>query len=144
MDAIFELIGRLHDRCQQAARVLGLQPPTAMALGQIDAAISMSALAGRLGCERSFVTAIADELEGKGLARREADQRDRRVKNLTLTRRGHTVRNRLDQELGGHLPWLHALSDSERATFLALLNKLLQVSPGDNPAGSPGSAAGVR
>lgn len=88
--------------------------------------MSMKELAGRLGCEQSFATAIADELEAKGLARRTTDTRDRRVKILSLTHRGRTLRRRLSKQLSVRLPWSRVLNDRERATLQRLLTKLVK------------------
>src|SRR5215207_7088302 len=52
-------------------------------------------LAGRLRCDPSWVTSLADDLERRGLAERTADPSDRRVKVLRLTGEGAGVRDRL-------------------------------------------------
>ena len=92
-----------------------------MALAQLSGGMSMGELGQRLGCERSFVTAIADELEGKALIRRELDPGDRRQRNIVLTGQGSAVRARLEAEFVGRLPWWHALDDQQRASLLSLL-----------------------
>jgi hypothetical protein len=79
----------------------------------------------RLGCERSFITAIADELERKALIRRELDPADRRHRNIVLTEQGAAVRARLEAEFFGRLPWRQALDDQQRASFLSLLTAVL-------------------
>jgi hypothetical protein len=83
--AVFELAGLLRGRAQGIGRDLALPPPVAMALAQISGTISMRELGQRLGCERSFITVIADELERRALIQREPHHSDRRVKNLVLT-----------------------------------------------------------
>ena len=50
--------------------------------------MAMRDLGRQMHCDPSFVTAIADMLEKRGLARREASTADRRIKNLVLTREG--------------------------------------------------------
>lgn len=86
--------------------------------------LSMKELARRMHCDPSFVTVTADMLEERGLAKRESDATDRRIRNLVLTPRGHDLRQRLEQALLGQMPWDTALSVAERHSFLALLRKV--------------------
>jgi DNA-binding MarR family transcriptional regulator len=116
--AIFELAGLLRGRAQDIGKDLALPPPVAMALAQIGGTISMRELGQRLGCERSFITVIADE--------REPDRTDRRVKNLVLTPEGAALRARLDSEFFAHLPWQRALDEDQRASLLSVINTLIQ------------------
>ncbi len=67
---------------------------------------------------------IADVLEKRGLATREPNPADRRVKNLALTDRGMQVKAAMEQETLGLMPWTHALDRSEREQFLGLLRKM--------------------
>jgi DNA-binding MarR family transcriptional regulator len=85
----------------------------------------MKELAQRMGCDASFVTAIADTLEKRGFLRREASQRDRRIKNLVLTSEGMAAKERLMAQLAAKMPWCYALDDAERRCFLSLLRKML-------------------
>jgi MarR family transcriptional regulator, organic hydroperoxide resistance regulator len=124
--AIFELSGLLRGRAQGIGKDLALPPPVAMALAQISGSISMRELGQRLGCERSFITVIADELESRGLIRREPDHTDRRVKNLVLTQQGAALRARLDTEFFAQLPWRRALDEHQRASLLDVMNVLVQ------------------
>jgi MarR family transcriptional regulator, organic hydroperoxide resistance regulator len=124
--AIFELSALLRDRAQGIGRDLALPPPVAMALAQISGTISMRELGQRLGCERSFITVIADELERRALVQREPDRTDRRVKNLVLTAEGATLRARLDSEFFAQLPWRRALDEDQRASLLNVMNVLIQ------------------
>ena len=124
--AIFELAGLLRGRAQDIGKDLALPPPVAMALAQISGTISMRELGQRLGCERSFITVIADELERRALIQREPDRTDRRVKNLGLTPEGAALRARLDSEFFAHLPWQRALDEDQRASLLSVINTLIQ------------------
>ena len=60
---------------------------------------TMGDLARELNCDRSYVTAIVDDLERAGLAERRAVAEDRRVKKIALTPAGgralRLVRNSL-------------------------------------------------
>jgi DNA-binding MarR family transcriptional regulator len=75
-------------------------------------------------CDPSFITGIADTLERHGLAARESDPGDRRVKRLVLTPAGAELKLRLEDEILARTPWRRALSTGERASLLALVHKM--------------------
>jgi DNA-binding MarR family transcriptional regulator len=138
--AVAGLAGLVRERAQDIGRDLGLSPPAVMALAQLTGSMRMGELGQRLGCERSFVTAIADELEGKALIRRELDPADRRERNIVLTQQGSAVRARLEAEFFGRLPWRQALDEQQRASLLSLLATLLNAGrDGDEPAAADGA-----
>jgi DNA-binding MarR family transcriptional regulator len=102
----------------------------------------MKELAQRMGCDASFVTAIADVLEKRGYLRREPSLRDRRVKNLVLTPEGDSAKERMMAQLAAKMPWCYALDDSERACLLGLLRKMLDApAPGGATVGDAGEPA---
>jgi DNA-binding MarR family transcriptional regulator len=130
----------------------GLTPPDLLALFKLDCddpadagscipGVTMKELAHRMGCDASFITAVADDLESRGLIRRQPGQRDRRVKHLVLTPEGVAARERLMTELARRMPWSHGLDDAERGCFLGLLRKM--VAGTEAPATAPGTPAGV-
>jgi DNA-binding MarR family transcriptional regulator len=89
-----------------------------------DAMVPMSMLASRLGLTRSHATRVVDALEGRGLAERHFDHRDRRVRLVALTADGREAR-RILSEAGLEPPAsLHSLSESEAAQLVALLSHL--------------------
>lgn len=133
-DALAGLLSLMQGRLQQALAGFALPAPYGHALGKIDGAVSMKELGLRLHCDPSFVTAIADVLEEKGLARREVDQADRRVKNLVLTERGREARALLEREFYGNLPGIRQLSPAEREEFTALLRKMVEAEKAAAPA----------
>jgi DNA-binding MarR family transcriptional regulator len=103
-----------------------LPPPCAKALHLIDGSMSMKELGNRLACDGSFVTSIADTLEGHDLARREIDGEDRRIKNLVLTEKGLELRARLVRDLfSDDFPGVRQLDAHERETLLALMRKMV-------------------
>lgn len=141
--ALADVAGLVRERAQDAGRELGLSPPAAMALGQLTGRMPMGELGQRLGCERSFITAIADELEDKALIRRELDLADRRQRNIVLTRRGSELRARLDAEFFGRLPWWQVLDEEQRASLLRLLTTVLNAGrAGDEPSAQDIVASG--
>src|SRR3954453_6997838 len=57
--------------------------------------IPMGQLADTLACDASNVTGLVDRLESRGLVRRSAAAKDRRVKVLELTATGSRLRTQL-------------------------------------------------
>lgn len=106
-------------------REFDLPPPYAHALAQIEDTVSMKELGQRVRCDPSFVTAIADVLEDRGLATREIDRVDRRIKNLVLTPKGVAVRSKLQREFFDDLPGIRKLNERERRGFVRLLRKMV-------------------
>ena len=75
------------------------------ALQALDSPMAMRDLGRQMHCDPSFVTAIADLLEKRGLARREASTADRRIKNLVLTDEGMGLRDQVEREFMARMPW---------------------------------------
>ena len=74
----------------------------------------MSQIAGHLGISDSAATGLIDRLVGNGLARREPDERDRRVVRVTSTAAGQELVLRLSSLDGERLrPLLGRLSTTE-------------------------------
>lgn len=124
LDAFGLLVKQLAAAGQSIAAGFGVAPSDLVALVKIDGGLPMKDLAQRMGCDASFVTAVADALERHGLASREPDARDRRIKNLVLTPEGTAAKERLMRELAAQMPWCTRLDDAERSCFLSLLRKL--------------------
>lgn len=125
VDAFGALMKRAGAIAQEMCPSFGLSPSDLLALYKLEDGLSMKELAGRLGCDASFVTVVTDALEKRGLVRREPSQRDRRVKNLRLTPEGVVAQQRLNCELASRMPWNACLSDRERRGFLSLLRKMV-------------------
>jgi MarR family transcriptional regulator, organic hydroperoxide resistance regulator len=122
---VFELTGRIIGQAERLAQRLGIPAIFIKALTTLDAPMAMKDLGKRLHCDPSFVTAVADMLEKRGLARREAHPGDRRIKNLILTGDGSALKHRLESELAARMPWSRGLNDDERTQLLALIRKML-------------------
>jgi DNA-binding MarR family transcriptional regulator len=129
-DCVFELTGRMIGQAERLAQSIGIPDMCMKALHMLDAPMAMKELARKFHCDPSFVTSVADMLEKRGLARREAHPGDRRVKNLVLTRDGCTMRKRVEVELTARMPWTRGLTDDERVQLLALIRKMLSVDSG--------------
>ena len=132
-DCVFELTGRMIGQVERIAQRLAVPAVFIKALHTLDAPMAMKDLGKRMHCDPSFVTAIADMLEKRGLARRAAHPGDRRVKHLTLTGEGCDLKQRLEAELSARMPWSTGLTDAERVQLLALIRKMLSATlPADD------------
>jgi DNA-binding MarR family transcriptional regulator len=133
LDSLTDLIKRAGTVSHSIAAGFGVAPHDLLALFKLEGGLAMKELAQRMGCDASFVTAVADTLEKRGFVRREPGQRDRRIKHLLLTPEGIAAKERMMAQLAAKMPWCYALDDSERSCLLLLLRKML-----DTP--QPGSA----
>lgn len=138
VDGLSELIGRIISRGEQLARDLGIPSYFIKVLHTLNCPMAMKELGQRIHCDPSFITVIADMLEKRGLARREAHPGDRRVKNLVLTEAGVTLQQQVERELAARMPWSGALSVAEREQLLALIRKMINA---DDSASSPQAPA---
>ena len=80
---------------------------TLMRLSKEDG-VSMGEMARGIGVDPSYVTALVDDLDARGLARREPAPYDRRVKIIVLTDEGR----KLAVEIDGTWPWKKAESSA--------------------------------
>jgi len=136
LDALTTLVKRAGAVGHSIADEFGLAPHDLLAMFKLDGGLAMKELAQRMGCDASFITAIADNLERAGLLHRQPGQRDRRVKILALTPEGETAKERMLAQLAAKMPWCYALDDAERRSLLGLLRKML-----DTPDPNAGTAA---
>jgi DNA-binding MarR family transcriptional regulator len=123
-DALTQLFLQVRGHFESAFADLGVPPPCAKALRVIETSMSMKELASHLHCDGSFVTAIADSLEERGLARREIDPSDRRIKKLVLTAAGEKMQAKV-REVFDNVPGARNLDPKEREAFLRLLQKMV-------------------
>ena len=135
LDSMAELLAAMLTRAEEVAQRNGVPIFFLKALHRLDCPLAMKDLGLRMKCDPSFVTNIADQLEKRGLATRESDPADRRVKRIALTPAGLELKERIETEILGGLPWRHALDNDERACLLGLVRKLL-------PAAQAGSGPG--
>lgn len=113
--------GILLRRCQQVALALfteeaaelGFSPTqfSALAFIQIEPGIHQNMLGERIALDRSSVTKCVENLEARGMIRREVDKNDKRARLLYITADGETMleqvaaaaaraRARIEQSLG--------------------------------------------
>lgn len=125
LDSLTTLVKEAGSVGHAIAGGFGLAPHDLLAMFKLEGGLAMKELAQRMGCDASFITTIADNLEKRGFIYREPSQRDRRVKNLVLTDEGLSAKERLMAQLAARMPWCYALDDEERRCFLGLLQKII-------------------
>jgi DNA-binding MarR family transcriptional regulator len=87
--------------------------------------VSMGEMARGIGVDPSYITALVDDLDSRGLARREPAPYDRRVKIIVLTDAGRKLARDIDAVLSVPPAALASLSDSELRQLRDLLDKVL-------------------
>jgi DNA-binding MarR family transcriptional regulator len=95
-----------------------------MRLAKADG-VSMGDLARGIGCDPSYITALVDDLDERGLARRESAPYDRRVKIIVLTDAGRALAEEIDAIMSVPPAALAALSQQELRQLRDLLDKVL-------------------
>ena len=123
-DALSEFFTHMLERAEAVAREFGVPVFAVKALHQLDDPVTMKELSRRMRVDPSFVTMIADTLERHGLARREPNTADRRLKNLVLTPEGVELKARLEQAMLGRMPWCEAFDAEEKSSFLSMTRKM--------------------
>ena len=118
--------GEAHGRMHEVCRFSGLSPGLVKTLLQLSSEDprAMRDLADRWGCDASYVTALVDGLEERGLAERRPHPTDRRVKTVLLTAEGTQARAEMLARLGEPPPAFSALTDDEQRQLRDLLRKL--------------------
>lgn len=117
-----------HDFARIAEQEYGLTWVQLHTLCLLDPAnpVPMNVISCQLACDASNVTGIVDRLSGNGLAERQDDPHDRRLKLIALTARGVQVRGAVIRDLQRLAPDGFAqLSDEERQQLQRLLAKAL-------------------
>src|SRR5262245_8478090 len=111
---------------------LGLTFPLAHALRVLDPERPrpMRELADELFCDASNVTALADRLEVKGLAERQPDPGDRRVKALALTEEGKRARELVLEIMSEPPPPIAALPVADQRALRDVLRRAVEIQRG--------------
>lgn len=107
----------------QIAGEIGVPVQVARALCLLEDKLSMSELATRFTCDKSYITLLADQMEEMGLLERVPGE-DRRTKFLALTPTGEDAQARLETQIALRSPVMAALTQSERKQLEQLLVKL--------------------
>jgi DNA-binding MarR family transcriptional regulator len=81
------------DAAVRAAGIEGMRAPFGFVIRALaEAPLELTTLAERLGVTKQAAIKVVDEMEARGFLTREPHPTDRRAKRLTLTARGHAVR----------------------------------------------------
>ncbi|CAN5543368.1 MarR family transcriptional regulator [soil metagenome] len=88
--------------------------------------LDQATLAGLIAYDRTTITGVVDRLAQKGLVLRQANSRDRRVRELQITDEGQRVLNGIEPavETAQHII-LQGLSADEAAELMRLLRKAI-------------------
>jgi DNA-binding MarR family transcriptional regulator len=113
---------------------------TLMRLSQADG-VSMGEMARSIGCDPSYITALVDDLDERGLARREPAPDDRRVKIIVLTDAGRALAREVDAVLSIPPAAFASLTQRELRQLRDLLDKVLTAR---NRRGSAPTSAPVK
>lgn len=105
--------------------------------------ISMGDMARGIGCDPSYITALVDDLDERGLARREASPDDRRVKIVVLTEAGRALADEIQGILSVPPAAFAALTPTELRELRDLLDKVLAAAAAEDRADVPGLAIGA-
>ena len=98
---------------------------TLMRLAKEDG-VSMGEMARGIGVDPSYITALVDDLDARGLARREPAPDDRRVKIIVLTDEGRVLAQEIDAILSVPPASFATLSEAELRQLRDLLDKVLE------------------
>lgn len=88
--------------------------------------LEQARLAYEVGIDRTTLANVVARLETRGLIRRDASDTDRRLKLVSLTRRGTTLLAKMDEPARrAHDRTIEALPPKERARFMEVLRRLV-------------------
>jgi DNA-binding MarR family transcriptional regulator len=118
--------GEAHDRVHGVCSSFGLTPGLAKALVHLSpgGGIAMRELAESWGCDASYVTALVDGLEQRGLAERRPSPVDRRVKAVALTETGTAAKAEILERMWAPPKAFEALNPAEQRQLRDLLVKV--------------------
>lgn len=108
--------------CEISAE-LHIPVAVARALCTIEKPETMSGLARKLRCDKSYITPLTDQMETLGYVIRLPGS-DRRSKVIQLTFEGQIARESLEARIANLSPMMIKLTKSERQTLKSLLEKV--------------------
>lgn len=120
------LEGEAHGRIHGVCSTFGLTPGLAKALVHLsaDRGVAMREMAEHWGCDASYVTALVDGLEQRGMAERRPSALDRRVKAVVLTSAGAAAKAAVLDLMWEPPRAFDVLSDAEQVELRDLLAKV--------------------
>jgi DNA-binding MarR family transcriptional regulator len=141
----FERLRRVAFEGEQMEKMAALGTRTRLSPGVIKTlvrlartdGISMGDMARGIGCDPSYITALVDDLAEHGLATREPDPVDRRVKIIVLTAEGRALAEEIHAVLSVPPLSFAALTRSELRQLRDLLDKVVAADPGISGESAP-------
>ena len=129
--AMRALVLDLHDRRFAVSEAIGMSYLRAKALKLLlDGPLPMRELATGLVTDAPYVTVMVDDLEERGLVKREVNPADRRSKLVRVTPAGRRVAQRAGQITSAPPAEIAALDADELAALEATLRRLVTASTG--------------
>jgi DNA-binding MarR family transcriptional regulator len=138
---VFERLRRITFEGEHVERMAALTAQMKLSPGVVkmlmrltkEDGISMGDMARGIGVDPSYITALVDDLDQRGLARREPAPYDRRVKIVVLTDEGRRLGQEIDAVLAVPPAALKALSPTELRQLRELLDKVLAATTDGRP-----------
>jgi DNA-binding MarR family transcriptional regulator len=122
---LLTLVHERHDRRKEVCEALDLSFVRIKALRRLAGApLTMRELAGRLQTDAPYTTLVVDDLEKRGLVRREPHPADRRAKLVTATDLGRAEAARAEDILSAPPPQMLALSPEDLSTLARIVARL--------------------
>ncbi len=136
-EEVFERLRRVIFEGEHVERMAALNARMKLSPGVIkmlmrlskEDGVSMGDVARAIGVDPSYITALVDDLDQRGLARREPAPYDRRVKIIVLTDEGRRVGEEINAILSVPPAAFNALSQAELRELRTLLDKILGAMP---------------
>lgn len=112
---------------EQVATSYGLSPQQLVSMKIIGeyGTMTMSELAGHLGCDASNVTSIVDKLQTRGYVERRSSEQDRRVKSLVMTAQGTDLYRAARERMHQPPPAISNLAVDDQEALCAILKRAL-------------------
>lgn len=114
-----------HDRKVEISEALDMSWTRVLALRRLVAQpLTLRALAGQLTADPPYVSLMVDDLEERGLVRRQPHPEDRRAKLVALTPAGRAAAAEAERMLSEPPALLDRLSGDDLTALLHLLERL--------------------
>jgi MarR family transcriptional regulator for hemolysin len=134
----------LHAQLTSALTGLGVSPRAHCVLSKaMTGEYTQTALAQKVGLDKTTMVVTIDELEAAGLAERRPAEGDRRARIIAVTKAGErkvAEAQEIVREIQAGI--LASLPARERASFLASLARLNESLAGPEPCGTPTKSVG--
>ncbi|GAC1302810.1 MAG: hypothetical protein NVSMB21_01140 [Vulcanimicrobiaceae bacterium] len=126
-ELMYEVFKASKPYIESVAATFELTPQLMLSLKVLsnDRPMTMSELAGSLGCDASNVTAIVDRLESRGYVDRRSAGHDRRVKALVMTDAGLELASRIHAAMQSPPPPIANLCAADLSALCSIFTRAL-------------------